>query len=314
MGMDDATAALGADLLAYAGIPTFMRQPATRNLAGADVVVAGVPYDSGAISYRSGARMGPRAIRAVSPLLWGYHRVHRVAPTGRLAVVDYGDIMVRPSDAAATLAAIADEAKAILDAGPRLLALGGDHAVTLPLLQAHCGRYGPLAVLHLDAHSDTWAGPWDHSSAFRLAIEQGLIVQGGLIQVGIRGPLWSAEDVITPQRLGAQVWTADMCHERGLGAVLEAVRQIAALHPLYVSVDMDVFDPAYAPGVGTPEVGGLNSHQVLQLLRGLADLRLVGADIVELCPPYDPAEITAVLAANIAFELLSLFAVNAERL
>jgi len=300
--------AYGADLLAYGGIPTFMRQAATRDLETLDVAVVGIPYDGGATSYRSGARLAPRAIRNASPLLWGFHREHAIAPLGVLRVGDYGDVRVSPGDAEATLESVYQEASTILRAGVHILALGGDHSITLPLLRAHAEHYGPLALLHLDAHADTWPGPWDHSSVFRLAREEGLIDPTAWIQVGIRGPLWSEADITTPTRLGAQVWTTGDCHTRGMAAVIAAARQAIGTKPLYLSLDLDAFDPAFAPAVGTPEVGGLTSYQGLQLLRGLKGVHIVGADIVELCPPYDAAEITAILAANLAFEVLALMA------
>lgn len=305
--------AYGADLLAYGGIPTFMRQPATRDLTNLDVAVVGIPYDGGATSYRSGARMAPRAIRNASPLLWGFHREHAIAPLGVLRVGDYGDVAVSPGDAERTLEAVYREARHILKAGVRILALGGDHSITLPLLRAYAERYGPIAVLHLDAHSDTWPGPWDHSSVFRLAREEELIDPTAWIQVGIRGPLWSEADITAPTRLGAQVWTTADCHTHHMTAVIAAAREAIGERPLYLSLDLDAFDPAFAPAVGTPEVGGLTSYQGLQLLRGLKGLHIVGADIVELCPPYDAAEITAILAANLAFEVLALMALAPER-
>ncbi len=301
---------MGAHLLAYAGIPSFMRLPVSRALSGVDVAIVGVPYDSGAVSYRSGARLGPRALRAASPLLWGYHRGHGLAPLERLRAVDCGDIAVQPSDPSATLAAIESEMDAILISGARALCLGGDHAITLPLLRTHARRHGPLAVLHLDAHADTWPGPWDHATALGQAAQEGLIAPGAWAQVGIRGPLWGPQDVGASQRLGARLWTADDCHALPPAELAAQVRATLAGHPLYITLDLDVFDPAYAPGVGTPEVGGLTSHQGLHLLRALAGLPLVGADIVELCPPYDAGEITAILGANLAFELLALMALT----
>lgn len=307
---DRAQPAYGAHLLAYAGIPSFMRRPATRELAGADVAIVGVPYDGGATSYRSGARLGPRQIRAASTLLWGYNAALGVAPLEVLRLIDYGDVAVQPGDTAQTMGAIAQESGVLLAAGLSVVALGGDHSITLPLLRAHAARYGPLAVLHLDAHADTWAGPPDHSTTFRHAIEEGLIAPASYVLVGMRGPLWAAEDAIAPRELGALVWGADECLTLGIPAVVASLREHLAGRPLYVSLDLDAADPAYAPGVGTPEIGGLTSHQLLQLVRGLRGLRLIGADVVELCPPYDHGDITAVLAANLVFELLSLLALQ----
>ncbi|MBM3187210.1 MAG: agmatinase [Chloroflexi bacterium] len=308
MGATGANPALGAHLLAYAGIPTFMRQPVTRELEGVDGAIVGIPYDSGATSYRSGARMGPRSIRLASPLLWGHNASQGIAPLQSLSVVDYGDIAVEPADPAATMECIAAEVGAIVAAGATVVALGGDHSVTLPLLRAHAARFGPLAVVHLDAHSDTWEGGVDHSTPFRHAVEEGLVDTAAYVAVGIRGPVWDARDVEAPLRLGAEVLRIETCMEEGIPAVVNRIRRRMGERPVYVSLDMDVADPAYAPGVGTPEVGGLTSYQLLQLVRGLRGLNLVGADVVEVCPPYDHGEITSILAANLVFEFLSLLA------
>lgn len=304
--------AYGAHLLAYAGIPTFMRLEATRRLAGVDVAIVGVPFDSGATSYRSGARLGPRKIREVSPLLWGYNSALAVAPLQVLRAVDYGDVAVDPTDVPGSLAAIAAEVGAVLSAGAKVIALGGDHSITLPLLRAHAARYGSLAVVHIDAHSDTWAGKVDHSTPFRHALAEKLIVAESYVQIGIRGPVWAAEDVTAAERLGARVLRGDECLEKGIPWAVQAVRSCVGQRPVYVSLDLDAADPAYAPGVGTPEVGGFTSHQLLQLVRGLRGLKLVGFDLVELCPAYDAGEITAILAANLAFEFLSLLALDPD--
>jgi agmatinase len=198
----------------------------------------------------------------------------------------------------------------VLETGAHIIALGGDHSVTLPLLRAHAQRYGRLAVVHLDAHCDAWAGRLDHSTPFRHAVTEGLIGTEAFIQVGVRGPVWSAEDIPAAQALGAEIVTAEEAIAAGMAAVAERIRARVGERPLYVSLDLDAADPAYAPGVGTPEVGGLTSLQLLQLVRGLRGLHLVGCDLVELCPPADSGEITAVLAANLAFELLCLLALG----
>jgi agmatinase len=304
--------ALGSRLPAYAGITTFRRLEATRDLAGVDVAVVGLPFDSGAVSYRSGSRLGPRKIREVSPILWGYNSVLNVAPFEVLNVIDYGDVAVDPTQMSATLAAITSEVGHILDAGPTVIALGGDHSITLPLLRAHAAKFGPLAVVHFDSHSDTWEGQVDHSTPFRYAVNENLIDRRGFIQVGIRGPVLAARDLTAAQSLGAEVLRIEECLDRGIPWVVKAIRSRVGARPVYVSLDLDAADPAFAPGVGTPEVGGFTSYQMLQLVRGLCGLNLVGLDLVELCPPYDPGEITAILAANLAFEFLSLLALNKQ--
>jgi agmatinase/guanidinopropionase len=304
--------ALGAHLQPFAGIPTFMRRPATRELAGVDLAVVGVPFDSGT-SYRSGSRFGPRKIREASLLLWGHNAVLGVSPLERLNVVDYGDVQVVPVDVEATLRAIDSEVGNLLAAGATVLTLGGDHSIALPLLRAHARKHGPLAVVQFDSHPDTWNReypdhPYSHGTPFRRAIEEGLIDTAAYLQVGIRGPVGEAGDLAEAQSLGAQVITIGRALEMGTPWVLQTVRAAVGERPTYVSLDIDAADPAFAPGTGTPEVGGFTSYQLLQLVRGLLGLRLVGFDIVEVNPAFDHGDITAILAANLAFEFLSLLA------
>lgn len=303
-------AAYGAHQMAYAGIPSFMRRPATRLLEGVDVAVVGVPLDGGASSFRAGARLGPRKIREASLLLWGYHRALQVAPLERLSLVDYGDLETRQGDVEGTVRSVAAQVGVILSSGARVVALGGDHTITLPLLRAHAGRYGPLAVLHVDAHADTWPGPVDHATPFRLAAEEGLIDREAYVVAGLRGSLSGPDDLQAPARLGARVFACEDCLALGIPEVVRQARSAIGQRPLYVSIDLDAADPAFAPGVGTPEVAGLTSQHLLELVRGLRDLHLVGMDVVELCPPYDPAEITALLAATVVFEFLALLALQ----
>lgn len=308
--MDKPNPAYGAHLMAYAGIPTFMRQPASRDLGGVDIAIVGIPFDSGAVSYRSGARFGPRKIRESSLLMWGYNSALQIAPLEVLKLVDYGDVAVEPTDVRTTMDSIVAEIGAVLAAVPTAIALGGDHSVTLSLLRAHANRFGPLAVVHFDAHSDTWEGEMNHGTSFRFAVQEGLIDTQAFIQIGIRGPVCGVEDVYAPKDLGARVLTIDECFEVGIPAVVRLIRERVGERRAYVSLDIDVVDPAYAPGVSTPEVGGFTSHQMLQLVRGLLGLNLVGFDLVEVTPPYDPADITSILAANLVFEFLSLVARN----
>lgn len=302
----------GFEAQPYAGIATFGRRPYTRELAGVDVAILGVPYDS-STSYRSGTRFGPRAIREQSLLLWGYNNVLRVDPFKTLRMVDYGDVDVIPVDVLATHRAIEEAATAITDQGTTLVTLGGDHSITLPLLRAHARRHGPLAVVHLDAHPDTWdaeyAGQkYSHGTPFRRALEEGLIDTDAYLQIGIRGPTAGPQDYADALQLGARMITHEEVLHRGIATVIEEIHERVGAKPMYVSVDIDCVDPAFAPGTGTPEVGGLTSSQVLQLLRGLQGSRLVGCDLVEVSPPFDHSGITAILAANLVFELLSLLA------
>jgi agmatinase len=301
-------AAYGAHLLAYAGIPTFMRRPASRELEGVDVAILGIPFDSGATSFRSGARLGPRKIREASLNMWGYHRTLHVAPLQVLNVVDYGDVTVDPTSIEQTMANVAAEVGTALANGAKVLALGGDHSITLGVLRAHAARLGPLALVQFDAHSDAWPGKVDHGTFFRYAVQEGLLDAQACVQVGIRGSLVEADDVEAASRLGAQVLTIDACFEMGLPAVVRKIRAAVGERQVYVSLDIDSVDPAYAPGVSTPEVGGFSSYQILQLVRGLQGLNLVGMDLVEVSPPYDSSEITSLLAATLAFDLISLLA------
>lgn len=298
----------------FQGIATFGRRPQTRELTDVDVAILGVPFDS-TVSYRSGTRFGPRAIREQSLLLWGYNNVLGVAPFERLNVIDYGDVDVVPVDVGATHRAIESTAKTILDAGSRLITLGGEHSISLPLLRAHAAVHGPLAVVHFDAHPDTWDEEYpgfkfSHGTPFRRAIEEGLIDTTAYFQIGVRGPTAGPQDYEDAKQLGAQMRTIDEVHSRGVASILDEVRQCVGSKPTYVTLDIDAVDPAFAPGTGTPEVGGLTSHQTLQLVRGLRELNLIGFDLVEVSPPYDPSQITAILASNLAFEFLSLLALK----
>lgn len=306
--------AYGEHLEPFSGITTFMRRPANRELEGVDVAIAGIPFDSGT-SYRSGARFGPRKIREASLLLWGYNQVMKIAPAEVLQIVDYGDIEVIPVDIQATMQAITSEMDAILKTGASVVALGGDHSISLPALRAHAARFGPLAVVHFDSHPDTWdeeypSQPYSHGTPFRRALEESLIEPEAYIQVGIRGSTSAADDLAQARQMGARVITIERAFEMGIEAVVHKIHEIAGSHPVYVSLDIDAVDPAYAPGTGTPEVGGFSSFQMLQLVRGLKGLNLVGFDLVEVSPPYDHGDITSILAANLVFEFLSLLALK----
>ena len=304
--------AFGAEQEPFSGIPTFMRQPASRDLEGVDVAVVGVPFDSGT-SYRSGTRFGPRKIRESSLLLWGFNTVMGIAPAKELKVVDYGDIEVIPVDIRSTMEAITNEVATILSQETLPISLGGDHSITLPLLRAHAAQFGPIAVIHFDSHPDTWNSefgdhPYSHGTPFRRALEEQLIDPEAYIQVGIRGPVSDSFDLDEARELGAQIITIIEAFEVGIPTVINRIQEIIGKRPVYVSLDIDSVDPAFAPGTGTPEVGGFSSYQMLQLVRGLQGLNLVGFDLVEVSPPYDHSDITSILAANLVFEFLSIIA------
>lgn len=305
--------AFGAGLQPFMGIPSFMRLPVTRDLLGVDAAILGVPFDSGT-SYRSGTRFGPRKIRETSLMIWGHNSTLNVTPLKKLNMVDYGDVSVIPTSIEHTMTAITKTAADIIKNGTNLVTLGGDHSIALPLLRAHAAKYGPLSVVHVDAHIDTWesefeGSPYSHGTPFRYALQEGLIRPGEYMQIGIRGPLSGANDYADAKALGARTVTIHEVMEKGVKEILKEVHE-RMKGPVYVTVDIDSADPAYAPGTGTPEVGGLSSYQLLQLIRGLHGLDLVGFDLVEVSPPFDHADITAILASNIAFEYLSLLAIK----
>ena len=303
--------AYGAELEAFAGIPTFMRQPASRNLKGVDVAIVGIPFDGGAASFRSGTRMGPRKIREYSLAILGYNRVLNVAPLDVLKLVDYGDIAVQPPNIETTMGIIAREAQPIVNAGIKMISLGGDHSISYPLLKAHAAKYGPLALVHFDSHCDTEEGYCNHGTPFADAYRAGLIDASAYIKVGIRGSIFHSDELKNAEHQGARIFTIERCLEDGIPAVIEHIHEVIGDKRVYVSLDIDVVDPAYAPGTGTPEVGGLTSYQIMQLVRGLKGLNTVGFDLVEVSPPYDsPGDITSILAANLAFEFLSLLALQ----
>ena len=304
----------GFEAQPYWGITTFGRAPHTRVVSGAEVAIVGVPYD-GATSYRSGTRFGPRAIREQSLLLWGYNNALSVAPFKQLKVVDYGDVEVVPVDVLATQTAIDSEVRQIIHEGVKVITLGGDHSIALPLLRAHASQYGRLAVVHFDAHPDTWdtefgEHKYSHGTSFRRAIEEKLIDTSAYVQIGIRGPTSGKKDYEEAWALGARMITIDDAMGMGLARILKEIKDRVQGKSVYVTLDIDSIDPAFAPGTGTPEVGGFSSYQMLHLLRGLKGLNLVGADLVEVSPPFDHSNITSILAANLVFEFLSLLAVN----
>ncbi|MGW0809767.1 agmatinase [Nonomuraea sp. NPDC002799] len=297
----------------FAGPATFARLPRLDQVERADVAVVGVPFDSG-VSYRPGARFGPAAVREASRLLRPYHPGLDIAPFEQAQVADAGDIAVNPFDIGAaieTIEAAADE----LDA--RLVTIGGDHTIALPLLRSAAKKHGPVALVHFDAHLDTWdtyfGAEYTHGTPFRRAVEEGILDTEALSHVGIRGSLYGKADLQEDQRLGFGIVTAADVLRRGLDEVIDLLGQRIGDRPLYVSVDIDVLDPAHAPGTGTPEAGGLTSRELLEILRSLAGRNLIGADVVEVAPAYDHAEITAVAASHVAYDLVSLLAMQEKR-
>jgi agmatinase len=295
----------------FAGIATFARLPRLEDVGSTDVAVVGVPFDSG-VSYRPGARFGPAAVREGSRLLRPYHPGLELSPFAAQQVADAGDITCNPFNINEAVAAIEAGADELLDTGARLMTIGGDHTVALPLLRSVVKRHGPVALLHFDAHLDTWDtyfdAPITHGTPFRRASEEGLLDIDALAHVGIRGPLYSKNDLVEDARMGFGIVTSMDVMSRGVEEVVAGLRTRIGNRPLYVSIDIDVLDPAHAPGTGTPEAGGLTSRELLAILRGLAGMRLVSADIVEISPAYDHAELTTVAASHVAYELISVMA------
>ena len=295
----------------YGGAATFARLPRWDEVDRADVVVLGVPFDTG-VSYRPGARFGPSHIRESSRLLRPYNPAQDAKPFALQQVVDGGDIGVNPFDIGEALATIETEAARVLDAGAQLLTLGGDHTIALPLLRAMHAVHGPIAVVHFDAHLDTWntyfGADYTHGTPFRRASEEGLLAKDACLHVGIRGPLYTADDLTEDGDLGFQIVHSTEMDALGAPGVIERMKARVGDRPVYVSIDIDVLDPAFAPGTGTPEAGGFTSRELLAVLRGFADVNLVGADIVEVAPAYDHAQITGIAAAHVAYELLTVMA------
>lgn len=297
----------------FSGIRTFARLPHVRDLEGVDVAIVGAPFDTG-VTYRVGARFGPAAVREMSAMLRTYHPSLDVDVYDVLSVVDYGDLPVLPGYIEDSLTNIAEGLKPLLTRDIVPLVIGGDHSITLAELRAVAHRYGPVGFVQFDSHTDTWDEYWGkkytHGTPFRRAIEEGLIDTRHAIQVGMRGSLYGPEDIEQSRELGFEVWTTDDVRRAGLGAVMEAVRRRVGSAPIFVSFDIDFLDPAYAPGTGTPEVGGFSTREAQELLRGLAGVEIVAADVVEVLPAHDVSGITALAAANILFELLAVIAVT----
>jgi agmatinase len=285
----------------YSGALSFLRRRYTRDLVGVDVAVTGIPFDL-ATTNRPGTRFGPAGIRAASAQLsWGPPWPWGFDPTERLAIIDYGDCAFdfgRPEGIPDKIEA---HAKAIISQGVSMLSLGGDHFITLPLLRAHAKRHGPLALIHFDAHSDTWNdedGRIDHGTMFFHAAREGIVIPQRSVQIGIR--------THNSDALGFTWLDAAWVHENGVDAVIAETRRIVAEQPAYLTFDIDCLDPSFAPGTGTPVVGGLSTFQAQSIIRGLTDINLVGMDLVEVAPAYDHAEMTSLAAASLALDYLCL--------
>lgn len=300
----------------FAGPATFARLPRLDQVTSADIAVVGVPFDTG-VSYRPGARFAPAAVREASRLLRPYHPGLDFSPFESAQVVDAGDIVCNPFNIGKAITEIQEQATGLLDTGARLVTVGGDHTIALPLLRAVAAKHGPVALLHFDAHLDTWdtyfGEPYTHGTPFRRAVEEGILDTSALSHVGTRGPLYGRADLSEDKRLGFGIVTSADVMRRGVDEVIEALRDRIGDRPLYVSIDIDVLDPAHAPGTGTPEAGGMTSRELLEILRGLAGTNLVSADVVEVAPAYDHAEMTSVAASHVAYDLVTLLAMGVKQ-
>jgi agmatinase len=295
----------------FSGVRTYMRLPHVTDLDGVDVAVLGLPFDT-ATSFRSGARFGPEAIRSASALLRPYNPEQRVDIFAHLSAVDVGDLALAPGDTEGTYALAEEGLAPIVAAGVFPVVLGGDHSITLAELRALSRRHGPLALVHLDAHGDTWheyfGQRYFHGTTFRRAAEEGVIDPSRSVQAGMRGSLYGPEDITAARDLGFTVLSTRELRELGPVAFGDLVRRSVGARPAFLSFDVDFCDPAFAPGTGTPEAGGLTSRELLAILRSFAGLNLVGADLVEVAPAYDHAEITGIAASHVAYELVSAMA------
>jgi agmatinase len=280
------------------------------DLAGVDVAVYGIPFDT-ATSYRTGPRFGPEAIRSASALLRPYNPALAVNLVDRLSIVDYGDLPVSPGDTERTYAQIEEALAPLVDAGVFPAALGGDHAITLAELRALARKHGPLALVQLDSHGDVWESYFGqryfHGTTFKRALEEGLLDAHASVQAGMRGSLYGPDDIDVAKEMGFTVLTTDELRDLGPQRYGELVRTKVGDRPVFTSFDIDFLDPAFAPGTGTPEAGGFSTAEALAFVRNLRGVDLVGCDVVEVSPPYDgPGNVTALAAATVMYELLSL--------
>ena len=296
----------------YAGPSTFARLPELREVQKCDIAIIGIPFDAGT-SYRPGARFGPQAVRQASRhLRTNYHPAYDTEPFKELQVADAGDISCNPFNIEEAVIQIQNAAIELMRNIGSIISIGGDHTIALPLLRAVNKYHGPVALVHFDAHLDTWdtyfGAPYTHGTPFRRAAEEKLFLDHASMHIGIRGPLYSSEDLKIDEELGFKVVHCDEFQKEGVQHVVKRIKERVGDNPIYLSIDIDVLDPAHAPGTGTPEIAGMTTREMVNVLRGLSGLNLVSADVVEVSPAYDHAEVTSLAAATIVYELTNLFA------
>jgi agmatinase len=290
----------------FSGIATFMRLPHVPRAEELDIALIGIPYDGGT-TYRPGPRFGPRHVREQSAIIRPWNPVLHLNPFEKQRIADFGDLSINPLSIEDTFHRITEQLNDVLNAGARTVCVGGDHSILLPILRAIHQRFGPVGLIQFDAHNDTWGGyfgsPHSHGTPVRRAVEEGLIVGNDVLQVGLRGQVYSQEDFDFGREHGFQVVTSEELLRGGVRLLARYFKKLGR-RPVYVTLDIDVVDPAFAPGTGTPQVGGLSSAQILELVRSLRARNIVGCDLVEVSPPYDTGEITSLLAANLLYELV----------
>jgi agmatinase len=293
----------------FSGVPTFMRLPHVAKAEELDIALIGIPFDGGT-TYRPGPRFGPRNIRVQSAMIRPWNPVLKVNPFEKWRIGDFGDLSINPLSIEDTYARITKQLIGVMTAGAKTVCVGGDHSILLPILRAIHNQSGPVAFVQFDAHGDTWGGyfgsPHSHGTPVKYAVEEGLIAKGHALQVGLRGQVYGENDFEFARKHDIKIITSEEFHRDGLGPVQRALKKFGK-RPTYLTFDIDVVDPAFAPGTGTPQVGGLSSAQALELVRSLAGINLIGCDLVEVSPPYDSQEITSLLGANLLFEMLCLF-------
>ncbi|MBL78391.1 MAG: agmatinase [Acidimicrobiaceae bacterium] len=297
----------GNEMPRFGGIATFMRLPGTSGPADLDVAVVGVPLDIGT-SNRPGARFGPRGIRDESVLLRPYNMATKAAPFDSLRIDDTGDVATSPYDLLTAVDAIESHFDGLLEHGVATAAMGGDHTIVLPILKAMAKRHGPVGLVHVDAHTDIndtmFGSKVAHGTPFRRAVEAGVLDCDRVVQIGVRGTGYAADDFDWSRQQGFRVVQAEECWHRSLEPLMAEVREQVGGGPVYLSFDIDGLDPAFAPGTGTPEVGGLTMPQALEVIRGCRRLDLVGCDVVEIAPIYDTSGMTSLVGANLLYEML----------
>ncbi len=290
----------------FSGIATFMRLPHIPRAEELDIALIGIPYDGGA-TYRSGPRFGPRHVREQSAIIRPWNPVLSLNPFEKKRIADFGDLSINPLSIEDTFQRISSQLDDVLQAGARTVCVGGDHSILLPILRSIHKKFGTVGLIQLDAHNDTWGGyfgsPHSHGTPVRRAVEEGLIFGKDVLQVGLRGQVYAKEDFDFGRQHGFKVVTSEEFHRSGVPLVKRHLKTLGR-RPVYVTLDIDVVDPAFAPGTGTPQVGGFSSAQILELVRSLRGLNIVGCDLVEVSPPYDTGEITSLLAANLLYELV----------